>query len=145
MPSESKKHYRIESLKNNTLHKLCILQPVTSDSGLYRCILPTSIETNSQCSIESPGVDFLQHLTTPVHVEYMKSVLLECELSKRPQNVIWKDKNGKVIEDSDKYEVMDNGKLQGKKYFCILKSFKSTRCTVLFLKNIFTEISRSAF
>jgi hypothetical protein len=45
----------------------------------------------------------------------MKSALLECELSKRPQNVVWKDKNGKIIEDSDKYEIMNNGKLQGKK------------------------------
>ncbi|CAF4580073.1 unnamed protein product, partial [Rotaria sp. Silwood1] len=32
---------------------------------------------------------------------------------KRPQNVVWKDKNGKIIEDSDKYEIMNNGKLQG--------------------------------
>jgi hypothetical protein len=45
----------------------------------------------------------------------MKSALLECELSKRPQNVVWKDKNGQIIEDSDKYEIMNNGKLQGKK------------------------------
>ncbi|CAF3108577.1 unnamed protein product [Rotaria sp. Silwood2] len=112
-PNELKKHYQIESLKNNTLHKLRILQPVTADSGLYRCVLPANIETNSQCTIEPAGVDFLQHLTTPVHVEYMKSALLECELSKRPQNVIWKDKNGKIIEDSDKYEIMNNGKLQG--------------------------------
>ncbi|CAF4859421.1 unnamed protein product, partial [Rotaria sp. Silwood1] len=112
-PNELKKNYQIESLKNNTLHRLRILQPVSADSGLYRCVLPTNIETNSQCIIEPAGVDFLQHLTTPVHVEYMKSALLECELSKRPQNVVWKDKNGKIIEDSDKYEIMNNGKLQG--------------------------------
>ncbi len=108
-----KKHYQIESLKNNTVHKLKILQPVTADSGLYRCVLPTNIETNAQCTIEPAGVDFLQHLTTPVHVEYMKSALLECELSKRPQSVVWKDKNGDIIEDNDKYEIMNNGKLQG--------------------------------
>jgi len=44
----------------------------------------------------------------------MKSALLECELTKRPQNVVWKDKNGQIIQDSDKYEIMNNGKLQGK-------------------------------
>lgn len=109
-----KKHYQIESLKNNTVHKLKILQPVTSDSGSYRCVLPTNIETSSILTIEQPGVDFLQHLTTPVHVEFMKSALLECELSKRPQNVVWKDKNGDIIQDNDKYEIMNNGKLQGK-------------------------------
>ncbi|CAF4997421.1 unnamed protein product, partial [Rotaria sp. Silwood1] len=75
-PNELKKNYQIESLKNNTLHRLRILQPVSADSGLYRCVLPTNIETNSQCIIEPAGVDFLQHLTTPVHVEYMKSALL---------------------------------------------------------------------
>ncbi|CAF1170329.1 unnamed protein product [Rotaria sordida] len=112
-PNELKKHYQIESLKNNTLHKLRILQPVTADSGVYRCVLPTNVETSSQCTIEPAGVDFLQHLATPVHVEYMKSALLECELSKRPQNVVWKDKRGQIIEDSDKYEIMNNGKLQG--------------------------------
>lgn len=113
-PNELKKHYQIESLKNNTLHKLRILQPVTADSGLYRCVLPTNVQTSSQCTIEPAGVDFLQHLATPIHVEYMKSALLECELSRRPQNVVWTDKNGQVIEDSDKYEIMNNGKLQGK-------------------------------
>ncbi|CAF3800634.1 unnamed protein product, partial [Rotaria magnacalcarata] len=113
LPNELKKHYQMESLKNNTIHKLRILQPVAADSGLYRCVLPTNIETNSQCTIEPAGVDFLQHLTTPVHVEYMKSALLECELSRRPQNIVWKDKNGHAIEDSDKYEIMNNGKLQG--------------------------------
>jgi membrane carboxypeptidase/penicillin-binding protein PbpC len=112
-PNELKKHYQIESLKNNTVHKLHILQPVTADSGLYRCVLPTNVETNAQCTIEPAGVDFLQHLATPVHVEYMKSAVLECELSKRPQNVVWKDKNGAIIEDNDKYEIMNNGKLQG--------------------------------
>ena len=112
-PQELTKHYQIESLKSNTVHRLRILQPVTADSGLYRCVLPNNAETNAQCSIEQAGVDFLQQLTTPVHVEYMKSALLECELSKRPQSVVWKDKNGQIIEDSDKYEIMNNGKLQG--------------------------------
>ncbi|CAF3858623.1 unnamed protein product, partial [Adineta steineri] len=112
-PTELKKHYQIESTKNNTLHKLRILQPVTSDTGLYRCVLPTNTETSSQCTIEPAGVDFQQKLTTPVHVEFMKSALLECELTRKPQNVVWKDKNGKVIEDGDKYEIMNNGKLQG--------------------------------
>ena len=111
-----KKHYQIESLKNNTTHKLRILQPVTADSGLYRCVLPSNIETNSQLTVEQAGTDFLQQLTTPVHVEYMKSALLECELSRKPQNVIWKDKNGTVLDDSDKYEIMNNGKLQGKQW-----------------------------
>ncbi len=113
-PNELKKHYQIESLKNNTIHKLRILQPVTADSGSYRCVLPTDVQTTSQCTIEPAGVDFQQHLTTPVHVEFMKSALLECELTKRPQNVVWKDKNGQIIQDSDKYEIMNNGKLQGK-------------------------------
>jgi hypothetical protein len=130
-PNELKKHYQIESLKNNTVHKLRILQPVTADSGLYRCILPTNIETSSQLTIEPAGVDFLQHLTTPVHVEFMKSALLECELSKRPQNVVWKDKNGQIIQDNDKYEIMNNGKLQGKRFinfkkvyfFCFNRSY----------------------
>ncbi|CAF4432445.1 unnamed protein product, partial [Adineta steineri] len=87
-PTELKKHYQIESTKNNTAHKLRILQPVTSDTGLYRCVLPTNIETSSQCTIEPAGVDFQQKLTTPVHVEYMKSALLECELTRKPQNVV---------------------------------------------------------
>jgi hypothetical protein len=112
-PQELTKHYQIESLKSNTVHRLRILQPVTADSGLYRCVLPNNAETNAQCSIEQAGVDFLQQLATPVHVEYMKSALLECELSKRPQSIVWKDKNGQIIEDSDKYEIMNNGKLQG--------------------------------
>jgi hypothetical protein len=122
-PQQLTKNYQIESTNNNTRHQLRILQPVTGDSGLYRCCLPNGIETNAQCTIEPAGVDFLQQLTTPVHVEYMKSALLECELSKRPQNVVWKDKNGQILEDSDKYEIMNNGKLQGKRdneHRCVL-------------------------
>lgn len=110
---ELTKHYQIESLNKNTVHRLKILQPVTGDSGSYRCCLPNNLETQAQCTIEPAGVDFVQKLATPVHVEYMKSALLECELSKRPQSVVWKDKNGDVIEDSEKYEIMNNGKLQG--------------------------------
>ena len=113
-PNELKKHYQIESLKNNTVHKLRIFQPVTADSGAYRCVLPSNIETSSQLTIEVAGADFLQQLTTPVHVEFMKSALLECELSRKPKTVVWKDKNGQIIVDSDKYEIMNNGKLQGK-------------------------------
>ncbi|UJR34153.1 hypothetical protein I4U23_021560 [Adineta vaga] len=112
-PTELKKHYQIESTKTNTIHKLKILQPVISDSGSYRCVLPNNIETSAQCTIEPAGIDFQQQLTTPVHVEHMKSALLECELTRKPQNVIWKDKNGEIIQDNDKYEIMNNGKLQG--------------------------------
>jgi hypothetical protein len=53
----------------------------------------------------------------------MKSALLECELTKRPQNVLWKDKNGQIIQDSDKYEIMNNGKLQGNQTNRILDLF----------------------
>ena len=113
-PNELKQHYQIESLKTNTVHKLRILQPVTADSGTYRCVLPNTNETTAQLTVEPAGADFLQHLTSPVHVEYMKSALLECEISRKPQSVVWKDKTGKVIEDGDKYEIMNNGKLQGK-------------------------------
>jgi membrane carboxypeptidase/penicillin-binding protein PbpC len=120
-PNEMKQHYKIESLKNNTSHKLHILQPVTADSGTYRCVLPTNVETSSQLTIELAGADFLQHLATPVHVEYMKSALLECEVTRKPQSVVWKDKNGQVIEDSDKYEIMNNGKSQGKNIFSFKK------------------------
>lgn len=112
-PQALTKHYQIEVSKNQTVHVLRILQPVTADSGAYRCVLPNNRETAAQCTIEPAGVDFLQQLNTPVHVEYMKSALLECELSKRPQHVVWKDKKGTILEDSDKYEIMNNGKLQG--------------------------------
>lgn len=113
-PQELTRHYQIESSKSRTQHKLKILHPVTGDSGVYRCVLPNDIESSAQCTIEPAGVDFLQKLTSPVHVEYMKSALLECELTKRPKNVVWKNKNGDIIEDSDKYEIMNNGTLQGK-------------------------------
>ena len=116
-PTELKKHYQIESTKNNTIHKLKILQPVAADSGAYRCVLPNNLETTAQCTVEPAGIDFQQHLTTPVHVEHMKSALLECELTRKPQQVVWKDKNGQIIEDGDKYEIMNNGKLQGKLIF----------------------------
>ena len=112
-PTEMKKHYQMESTKNNTVHKLRILQPVTGDSGVYRCVLPSNVETNAQLTVEQAGTDFLQQLTTPVHVEFMKSALLECELSKKPQKVVWKNQKGQPIDDSDKYEIMNNGKLQG--------------------------------
>ena len=116
-PNELKQHYQVESLKSNTVHKLRILQPVTPDSGAYRCVLPNNNETTAQLTIEPAGTDFLQHLTSPVHVEYMKSALLECEVTRKPQSVVWKDKNGQIIEDGDKYEIMNNGKLQGKIIF----------------------------
>ncbi|CAF1220457.1 unnamed protein product, partial [Didymodactylos carnosus] len=108
---QQKKHYQIDD--TNSVHKLRILQPVCADSGLYRCVIKSNNnETNSQCTIEPVGIDFVQPLATPVIADYNKTTVLECELTKRPQKVVW-TKNGEPIEDSDKYEIMNNGKLQG--------------------------------
>lgn len=87
--------------------KLKIYNATTDDAGVYSCKVGNQT-SKATLTVEEPGIDFVRKLPDVTSVPLDEDVLFTIELSRADAPVQWFRKD-KVINDSDKYTIIDEG------------------------------------